>query len=118
MDGQGASLVLGIKGEIALVLWCEECGENLACYKGETVRNSYTRGLEHLDNLAAKSEDKSVLWLHPVYQHRRREDVQCSMRVTESYSLDSVDRQVMKKVIGAKPNLYCEAIELVWSGSP
>ena len=37
-------------------LWCKECDENVACYKGKTVRNSYTCGLEHLDSLAAKSE--------------------------------------------------------------
>ena len=78
-------------------LWCAECGENVACYKGETGRSSYTRGLEHLDNLAAKSEEKSVLWLHSVYHHNSREDVQYLMRVTGSYK-DSLDRQVMEKV--------------------
>ena len=24
-------------------LWCEQCGEKVACYKGETGRNSYTQ---------------------------------------------------------------------------
>ena len=54
-------------------------------------------GLEHLDSLAAKIEDKSVLWPHSVYHHSRREDVEYSMRVKGSYK-DSMDRQVMEKV--------------------
>ena len=42
-------------------LWCEECGERVADYQGETGRNGYTRGKEQLDNIEAKNEDKSVL---------------------------------------------------------
>ena len=41
-------------------LWCEKCGEAVACYKGETGRNSYTRGLEHLDNLEARKKARSL----------------------------------------------------------
>ena len=78
-------------------LWCEQCGEKVACYKGETGRNSYTRGLEHLDNLKARNEDKSVLWLHPVYHHQSQVDVKYSMRVKGTFK-DSLDRQVMEKV--------------------
>jgi hypothetical protein len=78
-------------------LWCEKCGEAVACYKGETGRNSYTRGLEHLDNLEARNEDKSVLWLHSVYHHQSQADIKYSMRVTGVYK-DSLDRQVMEKV--------------------
>ena len=77
-------------------LWCEKCGEAVACYKGETGRNRYTRGLEHLDNLEARNEDKSVLWLHSVYHHQSQADIKYSMRVTGVYK-DSLDRQVMEK---------------------
>jgi hypothetical protein len=78
-------------------LWCEECGEMVACYKGETGRNAYTRGKEHLDSLAAKDENLSVLWLHSIHQHQRREDVAYSMRATGAFR-DSLDRQMMERV--------------------
>ena len=78
-------------------LFCEECGERVAAYLGETHRNAYNRGVEHLDNLEAKNEDKSVLWLHSVHHHQGREGVDYSMRVTGSYS-DCLDRQTMEMV--------------------
>ena len=78
-------------------LICEECGANIAEYKGETGRNAFTRGKEHLENLEAKNEDKSVLWLHSIHHHQKREDVVYSMRVTGSFK-DSLDRQVMERV--------------------
>ena len=72
-------------------------GEMWQDYQGETGRNGFTRGREHLENLEAKNEDKSVLWLHSIYHHQRREDVKYSMRVTGGYK-DSLDRQVMERV--------------------
>ena len=54
---------LGSKGgncwreEVTYSLWCEECGEKVAAYQGETGRNGFTRGREHLENLEAKNED-------------------------------------------------------------
>jgi hypothetical protein len=78
-------------------LYCEECGEKTACYKGETGRNGYTRGTEHLDSLAAQSEEKSVLWLHSVHHHQGRVDVPYSMRVTGVFR-DTLDRQIMERV--------------------
>ena len=45
-------------------LVCEECGENVVEYTGDTGRNGFTRGTEHLEYLATKNEDKSVLRLH------------------------------------------------------
>ena len=68
------------------------------CYTtSETGRNGYTRGLEHLANLEAKNEDKSVLWLHSVHHHQGREDVNYIMKVTRAFS-SSLDRQVAEKV--------------------
>jgi hypothetical protein len=78
-------------------LWCEECGEKVAAYKGESGRNAYTRGKEHLDSLAARNEDTSVLWLHSVHHHQGREDVPYAMRVTGA-NKDSLDRQLMERV--------------------
>ena len=69
----------------------------MAAYHGETGRNGYTRGKEHLDSLESKNEDKSVLWLHSIYHHQRREDVKYSMRVTGRYK-DSLDRHMKERV--------------------
>ena len=74
------------EGGLCYTLGCDECGQNVAAYKGETGRNSYTRGVEHLEALKNKNEEKSVLWLHSVYHHNWREDVEYSMRVTSSHS--------------------------------
>ena len=76
-------------------LWCEECGIKVCSYKGETGRNCYTRGCEHLENLEARDEEKSVLWLHSVHHHNSR--VHYSMRTTGSYS-DPLDRQLQERV--------------------
>ena len=78
-------------------LWCEECGSGVALYKGETGRNGYTRGLEHLRSLQAKNEDKSVLWSHSVHHHESRTNVTYRMRVTGTYP-EPLDRQCQEKV--------------------
>ena len=38
---------------VTYTLWCQECGDEVAAYKGETGRNAYSRGVEHLDYLEA-----------------------------------------------------------------
>ena len=78
-------------------LGCEECGEKVASYKGETGQNAFTRGQEHLKSLADKNEEKSVLWLHSLYHHQGREGVSYSMRVTGSFR-EPLDRQIMERV--------------------
>ena len=69
----------------------------LATYFGETGRNAYSRGREHLAKLLAKDEDNSVLWLHSVHHHQSREDVNYSMEVVKSYN-EPLDRQLMERV--------------------
>ena len=49
------------------LLFFKDCGEKVATYLGETGRNKYTSRIEHLDNLEARKEDKSVLWLQSIY---------------------------------------------------
>ena len=68
----------------------------MAAYHGETGRNAFSRGLEHLDALEAKDENRSVLWLHSVNHHERREVVY-SMKVVGCYK-DCMDRQLMERV--------------------
>ena len=67
------------------------------CLHGESGRNAYCRGGEHLDNLAFQDEEKSVLLSHSVHHHNRREDVKYAMRVSGAYN-EALDRQIMERV--------------------
>ena len=53
------AVIVGEKALHALSI-CEDCGVEIAAYIGETGRNAYSRGCEHLDNLNSKDEEKSV----------------------------------------------------------
>ena len=57
----------------------------MAAYKGESGRNGFRQGEEHLDNKATKDEEKSILWAHSVQHHNSREDMVYMMRVTVAY---------------------------------
>ena len=73
----------------------ENCTRNV--YKGETASNAYTRGREHLKNLAARNIDQSPLWRHCVDEHAG--EIQgFDMRVTGSYRNDSMIRQITEAV--------------------
>ena len=85
-------------------LICEECGDNVCEYFGETGRNAYTRGLEHLANIQAQDENKSVLKLHAAHHHNNRGDVNFSMKVTGVHE-SSLDRQVTERVNIERTNL-------------
>ena len=85
------------KESVTYTLWCDECGEEVAAYKGESGRNGFTRGGEHLDYWEACDEDKSVLWLHSVHHHQSRQDVNYNMRVTGAFK-DPLDRQIMERI--------------------
>ena len=78
-------------------LICKECGDNVCEYFGETGRNAYTRGPEHLSNIQAQDENKSVLKLHAAHHHNNRGDVNFSMKVTGVHE-SSLDRQVTERV--------------------
>ena len=80
---------------VTYTLWCQECGDEVASYKGETGRNAYSRGVEHLDCLEANDEEKSVLWLHSIHHHQSRRDVKYSMKVTGAFQ-DPLDRRRSK----------------------
>ena len=75
---------------------CEECGRGVAEYFGESGRNGFTRGEEHLANKLAADENKSVLKLHSQHHHNGA-DVRYSMRVTGVHK-DCLDRQVTEGV--------------------
>ena len=84
---------------VTYTIWCEECGKEVAAYKGETGQNGFTRGQEHLASLRAKDETKSVLWLHSKFHHQEREDVGYSIRVIGGYNTPlALDRQIMERI--------------------
>ena len=72
---------------------CLECPDVKieAAYEGETARNPYSRGLEHLKDLENKSE-KSPLWKHCTIQHEGR-TVNFKMEALRSFEYPMV-RQV------------------------
>ena len=77
-------------------LICGECGRGVAKYFGESGRNGYTRGGEHLVNKLSEDENKSVLKLHSNYHHNGAE-VTYYMRVTGTHT-DCLDRQITEGV--------------------
>ena len=89
-------------------LTCDECTKahqqnnnnkqiEVVQYKGETGKNGFERGKQHLKYLEKKDTKESVLWLHSLHHHQGREDVQYSMAVTASFR-EPLDRQIMEKV--------------------
>ena len=54
----------------------------VAQYKGETGKNGFERGKQHLKYLQKKDTKDSVLWLHSLHHHQGREDIKYSMSVT------------------------------------
>ena len=79
------------KQGVSYNLYCATCqGEKhlevkVASYPGETGRNMYDRGKEHLAYLEKQSEVDSVLWLHSMHHHQGRLDIKYTMVCTGSY---------------------------------
>ena len=71
------------------------CLECLAEYKGESSRNMYTRGKEHLDKFNKESPD-SFMWRHCIDAHESRK-VEFSMQQTGAFS-SPLTRQVTEAV--------------------
>ena len=69
----------------------------MAAYKGESGRNGFSRGEEHLDNYGIQDEEKSILWAHSVHHHGSRVDVVYMMRVSGAYN-EPLDRQIMVRI--------------------
>ena len=84
-------------------LVCEECGEAVCQYFGESGRNGFSRGGEHLTNKEAQDENKSILKLHCIHHHNGREDVnesdRCSYKlpgqVTERVNIENFQGAIL-----------------------
>ena len=61
-------------------------------YKGETGRNTYTRGVLHLQCLNAKDIDRSPLWRHCVEEHG---DDAMLRQISEAVQINSMDPDVL-----------------------
>ena len=68
-------------------IFCKECGRKVSAYKGETGRNAFTRGGEHLEKWVARDENNSVLWIHAMHHHQgSEEEVDLSVLVSPPFS--------------------------------
>ena len=75
-------------------LTCQQAGK-LTTYDGESGRNGYARGLEHMQGLRTRSH-KSPLWKHCILEHGG-EEADFNMEVVTSHS-SCLDRQVNEMV--------------------
>ena len=91
--GKGNCMTEGITYRIE----CEgdECQKNV--YKGETAGNGYTRGGEHLTNLASRNVDNSSLWKHCLAEHGGAMQT-FRMSITGSFRNDAMLRQITEAV--------------------
>ena len=86
------------------VTYTIKCSECAYVYHGETARNAYTRGLEHMSALRKQDKD-SVLHRHTKEHHNNVNNVtpRYDMRVTGTHT-SALDRQVTEAVtIGNTP---------------
>ena len=75
---------------------CDECEGNSVMYVGETSRNAYLRGVEHIDKYR-RNDHKSPLWKHVQTHHQSRLDVSFTMKVVNQFR-DPLTRQVNEGV--------------------
>ena len=72
---------------------CTHCGD---IYIGESSRNAYTRGKEHLYQMEKKDKD-SIMFRHYNHKHRDNEIPTYKMSVTGTYR-SALDRQISEAV--------------------
>ena len=73
---------------------CKRCNER---YIGETARNGFTRGREHIRGIIKKRND-SVFHLHNIENHNGSGRVSdFEMKVAKVYSGDATKRQVPER---------------------
>jgi hypothetical protein len=88
--GSGSCETLNITYEIV----CKSCGKK---YIGETARNAYSRGREHLRNCDSRNDERSVLKTHCNESHGGTlQDF--TMNVVDTCKGDSMIRQIAESV--------------------
>ena len=66
-------------------------------YDGETGKNCYSRGLDHLEGYRNKKEN-NVLWKHAQMEHGGRSDVNFKMTVLKTYGKNNQLRKYNEAV--------------------
>ena len=94
--GKGPCDVHGITYSITC-MECANSNEKEKIYIGETSRNAYTRGKEHLASLSRR-EENSVLWKHSKEKHNGSIPQFC-MSVKGQFKDDAMLRQISEAVM-------------------
>ena len=92
--GRGSCSKSGINYEISCI-GCEEQGRE-GRYHGESSKNGYTRGKQHLEELGRRAES-SVIWRHCKERHDG-EIPDFKMNITGNYRNDAMLRQISEAV--------------------
>ena len=95
-SGTGSCRARGINYSI----FCCKCEEDIdeGVYHGQTSRNAFLRGAEHIDEFN-KKVDKSVLWKHCRNKHNgQTEGIDFRMNVVGVYHRDPMKRQIAEAV--------------------
>ena len=105
--GNGRCRTQGVTYEIE----CKTCGDK---YIGETGRNAYTRGKEHLKNAEPDKNVKSVLKTHSIEKHDSILQ-EFRMNVTGVFSQDPMLRQIVEAVRIKKEGQIAMNSKLEWN---
>ena len=83
----------------AYCVTCEEpgCKERGVRYDGESGKNCYSRGLDHIQGYKNKSAG-NVLWKHASMEHGGRSDVNYKMTVLKTYGKDNLGRKANEAI--------------------
>ena len=83
------------KEGITYEIQCEECGDK---YIGESARNGYTRGREHLQEYKNKSKN-SIMHRHVNEKHSNsNREIKYKMKITGLFRNDPTLRQVTESI--------------------
>ena len=83
------------KEGITYEIQCEECGDK---YIGESARNGYTRGREHLQEYKNKSKN-SIMYRHANEKHSNSDrEIKYKMKITGLFRNDPTLRQVTESI--------------------
>ena len=75
----------------------EDCRAHAPRYDGESGRNGYTRGLEHMKGYRSGKKDNAMK-KHADENHEGRKDVRYKMRVVRTFKRDNVRRKLFEAV--------------------
>jgi hypothetical protein len=77
------------------VITCEEgdCKEKVVEYNGESGKNGFSRGVEHLDDYKRREADHPM-WKHSSVDHNSDTNTKFKMKVIKTFGADNMKRKV------------------------